>query len=74
MPRLHALQAPGTIRAKFGTDKQKNAIHASAIVSDAEREIGIWFGRNRQFDDPVPALPTRGMSRVPACMGGAAGC
>ncbi len=33
----------GTIRAMFGTNVTKNAVHASDSVESAEREIAIWF-------------------------------
>lgn len=33
----------GTIRKLFGTNKSENAVHASATLEDAEREIKIWF-------------------------------
>lgn len=33
----------GTIRELFGTNKSENAVHASATLEDAEREIKIWF-------------------------------
>lgn len=31
------------LRAQFGTDLPRNAVHASANTRDAEREIGIFF-------------------------------
>ena len=34
---------PGTIRDLYGTDKQRNCVHGSASVSDALREIALWF-------------------------------
>jgi nucleoside-diphosphate kinase len=33
----------GTIRKKFATDKQKNAVHGSDSVESATREVGIFF-------------------------------
>ena len=33
----------GTIRQLFGTDITKNAVHGSANIIDAQREINIWF-------------------------------
>ena len=35
--------APGTIRAKFGTDIEKNAAHGSDAPETAKQEIGFWF-------------------------------
>lgn len=34
---------PGTIRAKFGTDVQRNAVHASDSPESAEYEIPFFF-------------------------------
>jgi len=36
--------SPNTIRALFGTDVQRNCVHGSASVEEAEREVTIWFG------------------------------
>ncbi|MGB4588593.1 MAG: nucleoside-diphosphate kinase [Clostridiaceae bacterium] len=33
----------GTIRALYGIDKSYNTVHASDSISNAEREINIWF-------------------------------
>ena len=35
---------PGTIRKCYGTDIQKNAVHASDSIENAEKEISILFG------------------------------
>lgn len=35
---------PTTIRGMFGTELPRNAIHASANATAAEREIAIFFG------------------------------
>lgn len=35
--------APGTIRADFGGDNTRNAVHASDSTSSAEAEIALWF-------------------------------
>lgn len=33
----------GTIRNLYGTDIQQNAVHGSADIIDANRELNIWF-------------------------------
>ncbi len=35
--------AEGTIRARFGIDNTRNAVHASANAADAARELGFHF-------------------------------
>jgi nucleoside-diphosphate kinase len=37
---------PGTIRRCYGTDIQRNAVHASDSVENAQKEISILFERN----------------------------
>ncbi len=34
---------PGTVRNLYGSDKQRNCVHGSATVEDAQREIALWF-------------------------------
>lgn len=34
---------PGTIRNKFGTDIERNAVHGSDAPETAKQEIGFWF-------------------------------
>lgn len=34
---------PGTIRYLFGESIQRNAVHGSASIEEAERELNIWF-------------------------------
>ena len=34
----------GTIRHMYGKSVQSNAVHGSADLEQAKREIGIWFG------------------------------
>lgn len=38
-----AKAAPGTIRARFGTDIERNAIHGSDSPENARRETGFFF-------------------------------
>lgn len=33
----------GSIRGKYGLSKQRNLVHASDSIENAEREISIWF-------------------------------
>jgi nucleoside-diphosphate kinase len=40
-----AQAATGTIRFLYGRSLQNNAVHASADPDDAERELGLVFGR-----------------------------
>jgi len=35
--------APGTIRAKYGTDIEKNAVHGSDSADNARIELGFFF-------------------------------
>ena len=44
-----AKAAKGTIRADFGTDLTRNAIHASDSVATAEAEIKLFFGKDELF-------------------------
>ena len=37
-------QAPESIRACFGTDGGKNAVHGSASVGEYKTESSFWFG------------------------------
>jgi len=39
--------APGTIRRDFGTDVQRNAVHASDSLENAAIEIDFFFGEDR---------------------------
>ena len=45
--------APNSIRALFGTDGSKNAVHGSDAPSSADREIRIIFG-TKVSTDPLP--------------------
>lgn len=35
--------APGTVRARFGTNIERNAIHGSDSPENADREVGFFF-------------------------------
>ncbi len=40
---------PGTIRADFGLDIQRNAVHGSDSVAAAEKEISLFFAADELF-------------------------
>lgn len=37
--------APQTLRAAFGSDAMRNAVHGSATEADFQNEAGIFFGK-----------------------------
>ena len=41
-------EAPGSIRAQFGTDKTQNACHGADSADSAKREAEFFFGRKRR--------------------------
>lgn len=41
--------SPGTIRADFGTDVQRNAVHGSDSPENAKKEISFFFKQNEIF-------------------------
>jgi nucleoside-diphosphate kinase len=41
-----AQAAEGTVRKRFGLDKQRNSVHASDSVVSAERETKLFFGND----------------------------
>lgn len=59
--------APGTIRGSFGRITTKgvyeNAIHASANLADAEREIKLWFDPDEIVFDNL--FPTKTATATP---------
>lgn len=59
--------APGTIRGSFGRITTKgvyeNAIHASANIEDAAREIKLWFDPDEIVFDNL--FPTKTVSAAP---------
>lgn len=38
--------APGTVRARFGTNIERNAIHGSDSPENARREVGFFFSES----------------------------
>ncbi|KPJ50264.1 nucleoside diphosphate kinase [candidate division TA06 bacterium DG_26] len=42
-----AKAAQGTLREQFGTDVQRNTVHAAATEEDANREIRLLFGSSQ---------------------------
>lgn len=38
-------EAPGSIRALFGTDGRRNACHGSACGADFQKEAGLFFSK-----------------------------
>jgi len=45
-----AQAAEGTVRKKFGIDKQRNSVHASDSPASADREIRFFFDRELATD------------------------
>jgi nucleoside-diphosphate kinase len=39
-------QAPRSLRAAFGSDAMRNAVHGSASSSDYQREASLYFGKS----------------------------
>ena len=37
-------EAPGSIRAQFGADQTKNAVHGADSPGAYKKEINYWFG------------------------------
>ena len=37
------VNAPNTLRAHFGSDTMRNAVHASASAADMEKENSLFF-------------------------------
>ncbi len=45
-----AMAEPGTIRADFGSDIQRNVVHGSDSIETAKKEIELFFAGNEIFD------------------------
>ena len=43
--------AEGTIRSRFGSDVQRNAVHASDSPENAAEEVAFFFGEDEIFKD-----------------------
>jgi len=46
-------EAPNSLRAKFGTDGTRNAVHGSDANTSAERECNFFFGPQASFESPA---------------------
>jgi nucleoside-diphosphate kinase len=46
-------EAPQSIRAKFGTDGTKNAVHGSDSLGSMKRENNYWFGGEEPAERPM---------------------
>ena len=46
-------EAPGSIRALFGTDGTKNSVHGSDSLGSYKRETNYWFGGNDTAKRPM---------------------
>ena len=42
--------AEGTVRKKFGVDKQRNSVHASDSTASADRELRLFFDKELATD------------------------
>jgi len=56
--------APNSIRALFGIDICKNAIHASDTISTAEKEINILFPEIEELKDDVKPIIERTLALI----------
>ena len=46
-------EAPKSIRAKYGEDGTKNAVHGSDSPQSVERELGLIFGSSPDLQVPL---------------------
>ena len=49
-------QAPSSLRAMFGTDGTKNAVHGSDSLGSMKREVDFWFNSSPQRSMKSSAL------------------
>jgi len=53
------VEAPGSIRAQFGTDGTRNAVHGSDSVVSQKREQDFWFGGEDPSVRPMQTTAVR---------------
>ncbi|CAI8031657.1 Nucleoside diphosphate kinase 7 [Geodia barretti] len=66
-------EAPGSIRAQFGTDKTRNACHGADSVESAKREADFFFGKKRRQNTARFRDSTLGIVKPHAVIGGLTG-